>query len=109
MSSLIKKTFDSVWHAAVWAYIRKYNSSANLVRTIEQLYDDATSAFQMNSSIGEWFKTTVGVRQGCLLSPTLFNIFLGRIMSDSLEEHDGLISIGGKTIIFCGLPMTYML
>ena len=93
-----KKAFDRVWHAALWATMRKYNISANLVRTIEQLYDKATSAVQMNGSIGEWFRTTVGVRQGCLLSPTLFNIFLERIMSDALEEHDGKVSIGGRNI-----------
>ena len=67
-------------------------------RNIEQLYDKATSAVQMNDSIGEWFRTTVGVRQGCLLSPTLFNIFLERIMSHALEEHDGKVSIGGRNI-----------
>ena len=78
--------------------MRKYNTSANLVRTIEQLYEKATSAVQMNGSIGEWFRTTVGVRQGCLLSPTLFNIFFERIMSDALEEHDEKVSIGGRNI-----------
>ena len=56
-----KKAFDRVWHAALWATMRKYNISANLVRTIEQLYDKATSAVQMNGSIGEWFRTTVGI------------------------------------------------
>ena len=89
-----KKAFDRVWHAALWATMRKYNISANLVRTI----DKATSKVQMNGNIGEWFRTTVGVRQGCLLSPTLFNIFLKRIMSDALEEHDGKVSIGGRNI-----------
>ena len=93
-----KKAFDRIWHAVLWATMRKYNISANLVRTIEQLYDKATSAVQMNGSIGEWFRTTVGVRQGCLLSPTLFNIFLERIMSDALEEHDGKVRIGGRDI-----------
>ena len=52
----------------------------------------------VNGSIGEWFKTAVGVRQECLLSPTLFNIFLERIMSDALEEHDSKVSIGGRNI-----------
>ena len=85
-----KKAFDRVW-----ATMRKYNISANLVRTIEQLYDKATSAVQMNGSIGEWFRTTVGVRQGCLLSSTLFNIFN---MSDALEEHDGKVCIGCRNI-----------
>ena len=107
VSTDFKKTLDRVWHAALWTTMRKYKSNANLVRTIEQLYNKATSAIQMNSSTREWFRTTVGVRQGCRLSPTLFNIFLKRIMSDALEEHDGKVSIGGRNITI--LPMTYML
>ena len=52
----------------------------------------------MNGSKGVWFGTTVGGRQGCLQPPTLSNIFLERIMSDVLEEHDGMVSIGGRNI-----------
>ena len=33
-----------------------------------------------------------------ILSPTLFNIFLERIMTDALEDHEGTVSIGGRTI-----------
>ena len=43
-------------------------------------------------------QTTAQVWQGRLLKPTLFNIFLERVMSDALEKHDGKVSIGGKTI-----------
>ena len=32
------------------------------------------------------------------LSPTPFNIFLDRITTDYLEEHEGTVSIGGRTI-----------
>ena len=54
MSSLIyNKTFDRLWHAASWATMGKYNISANLVNSTEQLYDKATSAVQMNGSMGE--------------------------------------------------------
>ena len=78
--------------------MRKYNISANLVRTTEQLYDKATRAVQMNGSMREWFRIAVGVRQRCLLSPTFFNIFLERIMSDALEDNDGKVSIGGRNV-----------
>ena len=68
--------YIALYIAALWATMLKYNISANLVRIIEQFYDKATSAVQMNGSIGEWFRRTVRVRQGYLLSATLFNIFL---------------------------------
>ena len=78
--------------------MKKYNISTKLTRVIKNLYDKATSAVLFNSRIGDWFRTTVGVRQGRLLSPTLFNIFLERIMTDALEDHEGTVSIGGRAI-----------
>ena len=69
--------------------MKKYNISTNLIQVIKNLYDKATSAVLFNSSIGDWFRTSVGVRQGCLLSPTLFNIFLERTMTDALEDYEG--------------------
>ena len=78
--------------------MKKYNISTNLIQVIKNLYNKATSADLINSSIGDWFRTTVGVRQGCLLLPTLFNIFLERIVRDALEDHEGTVSIGGRTI-----------
>ena len=52
----------------------------------------------MNSQPGEFFKTTVGVCQGCLLSPILFNLFLEKIMQETLHDHHTSISIGGRRI-----------
>ena len=57
----------------------------------------ATGGVLFNSSIGDWFRTTVEVRQGCLLSPTVFNIFLQMIITDASEDHEGTVSIGGRT------------
>ena len=78
--------------------MKKCNISTNLIQVIKNLYNKATSAVLFNSSIGDWFRSTVGVRQGCLLSPTLFNIFLERIMTDALEDRGGTVSIEGRTI-----------
>ena len=91
-----KKAFDRVWHEALWATMRKYNINASIIRGIENLYDKAQSAVLFNGSTEEWFRTTVGVRQGCLLTPTLFNIFLERIMCEALDDHEGSVSIGRR-------------
>ena len=92
-----KKAFDRVSHTALWATMKKYNISTNLIQVIKNLYNKATSAVLFNSSMGDRLQTTVGVRQGCLLSPTLFNIFLERIMTDASEDHESAVSTGGRT------------
>ena len=93
-----KKAFNSVWHAALWTIMKKYNISTNLIRVSKSLYDKATSAVPFNSTIADWFRTTAGVREGCLLSPILFNICLEMFTRDALEDHEGTVSIRGKTI-----------
>ena len=87
-----KKAFDRVWHAALWATMRLHNINDNPIRTTECLYNKATSAVY-HDNIGEWFRITIGVRQGCLLSSILFSIFLERIMTDALEDHEGTVRI----------------
>ena len=95
----LRKAFDRVWDSALWATIKTYNISVNLIRVTKNLYDMVTIAVLFNGSIGDLFRTTVGVRQGCLLSPTLFNIFPERIMTDALENHECTLNIGGRIII----------
>ena len=51
-----KKTFDRNWHAALWANMKNYNNTIKL-----NLCNKATSAVLFNSSIEDWFRTTVGV------------------------------------------------
>ena len=44
-----KKAFDRVWHAALWATVKKY-ISINLIQVIENLFNMATSAVLFNGS-----------------------------------------------------------
>ena len=71
-----KKAFDRVWREALWSLMRKHNMGTAMVRVIESLYNNNSNAVMTNNNNLEWLQTTVGVRQGCILSPCLFNIFL---------------------------------
>ena len=82
------------------------NINDNLIRTIECLYNKATSAVYHDISIEECFRTIIGVRQGCLLSPILFSIFLGETVTDTLEDHEGTVSVRGRTVTNLRLPKT---
>ena len=78
--------------------MEKYNISTNLIQVIKNLYNKATTAVLVNGTIGDCFRTTVGVRQGCLLSPTLFNIFLERIMADATPVASTEIKVNGQKL-----------
>ena len=46
----------------------------------------------------DWDRTAVGVQQGCLLSPTFCNVYLKRMTCETLDDHEGCVSIKGLLI-----------
>ena len=75
-----------------------FGISHEIIRIIESLYENSNSAVILNNKTEDFFHTTVGVRQGCMLSPVLFNIFLEQIMQETLHNHKSTISVGGMII-----------
>nr|XP_027209727.1 uncharacterized protein LOC113803201 [Penaeus vannamei] len=73
----------------------------SIVSVLKSLYEHAKNTVLIGDKYSPWFKSNVGVRQGCVLSPTLFNIFLEQIMMDTLDSFDTFksgVKIGGQTI-----------
>ena len=93
-----KKAFDRVWHEGMWAVLEKHNISKSITDIIRALYDRSESTVQIGGVRSEPFHPTVGVRQGCPLSPCLFNLFLEQIMTESLEDFEGTVKIGGRNV-----------
>jgi len=93
-----KKAFDRVWHEALLLTLKKHNIHTNLVHLIGSLYENTSCGVLVDSNMGDWFHTTTGQRQGCLLSSCLFNIFLEQIMTETLESFEGNVRIGGRSI-----------
>ena len=62
---------------------------------MEALYNKSSSA---GLTSNDTFETTVGVWQGSILAPCLFNICLEQIMMESLDSFEGTITVGGTTI-----------
>jgi hypothetical protein len=89
-----KKCFDRIWQEGIWAVLRKYNISPGIINSIEALYAASRSMVR----VGEDFPTSLGVRQGCLLSPMMCNIFLENIMAESLVELESPLTISGRVI-----------
>ena len=93
-----RKEFDRVWHYAIWAELRNYGIDENITRALEQLYAKSTSKARIGTKFREKFLCSVGVRQGCVLSPNLSNVFLEGIGSKKVEELTGGVCVQGLLV-----------
>ena len=66
--NLIKKAFDRVWYDGLWHVMSEFGIGKDLIKIIKSLYISAKSYVLLNNHIVTDFNTTVGVRQGSLLS-----------------------------------------
>ena len=85
-----KAAFDTIWRDALWKMLAVVGVSEKLVNLIKCMYENTEAAVVVDGKLTEWFNVTEGVRQGCILSPSLFNVFLEFVM-------EGVQSLNGIT------------
>jgi hypothetical protein len=90
------KAFDCVCHEQLWQDMQDMGFPEHLVNLIRKLYENQESAVRTDDGNTDWFEIGRGVRQGCVMSPSLYNIYSEVIMREVLEDHDGGITIGGS-------------
>ena len=93
-----QKAFDSVQHERLWWTMLDMGYPPHLVSLLSKLYKSQKAAVRVAGVVSDWFKIGKGVRQGCVLSPTLFNIVSEMVMRKALENFKGGILIGGRRI-----------
>ena len=79
------KAFDTVGRTGLWQLLRKYGCPEKLTTMIEALH----TGMMANVSVGgvsESFSVTNGVKQGCVLAPTLFSIFLSAMLNEAFRD-----------------------
>ena len=80
----LRKAYDTVNRPALWTVLQKAGLSPKIVRLIKELHTDTTSRVRMSGTYSRSFNTNNGVRQGCVMSPALFNIFLDTVVRQAL-------------------------
>ena len=74
-----KKAFDSVWHQGLLYKLLKYKIGGHFYDLIKNMYSHTKCAIKISNSRTPFFQYKRGVRQGCILSPLLFNIYINEI------------------------------
>ena len=90
-----KKAFDSIPRAELFQKLLDRNINGKFYDCLVNMYSNDVACIKIGDSITPSFVANQGVKQGCILSPTLFNIFLSDIQS--VLETLSLIHISEPT------------
>ena len=93
------KAFDCVDHKKLWKILRETGIPDHLTCLLRNLYAGQEGTVRTGHGTTDWFQIGKGVRQGCILSPCLFNLYVEYIMRNAgLEEAQAGIKIAGRNI-----------
>ena len=93
------KAFDCVDHNRLWKILREMGIADHLTCLLRSLYAGQEATVRTRHRTTDWFQIGKGVRQGCILSPCLFNLYAEYIMRNAgLEETQAGIKIAGTNI-----------
>src|SRR5574341_186526 len=93
------KAFDCVDHNKLWKILKEMGIPGHLTCLLRNLYAGQEATVRTGHGTTDWFQIGKGVRQGCILSPCLFNFYAEYIMKNAeLEETQTGIKIAGRNI-----------
>ena len=71
-----KKAYNFINRDKLWKRLFESGISGKMLNAIMSLYKSVSSCVRVNSFKTEWFNVHSGLRQGCILSPLLFNLYI---------------------------------
>jgi len=93
------KAFDNGDHSLLWKTLRDISFPEHLIRLMHNLYQEEEATVRTEQGETKPFTVEKGVRQGCILSPVLFNLYAENVMREAgMEEAEEGVRIGGRKL-----------
>ena len=88
------KAFECIDHNKLWKILKEMGRPDHLICLLRNLYVGEEATVRTGYGTTDWFQIEKGVRQGCILSPYLFNFYSEYIMRNAgLEEAQARVKI----------------
>ena len=76
----LEKMYDRVNRKALWPVLRMYDVEDKRLSGIKNMYVDSSAFVRVKGSESELFRIDIGMRQECIMSPWLFNLYMDGVM-----------------------------
>ena len=71
----LEKAHDTIDRHGMWQMLKVYGVGGKLLKSVKSFYVDSRACVRVGMDVSEWFPVNVGLRQGCVMSPCLFNVY----------------------------------
>ena len=78
----LEKAYDRVDRNALWDVLVMYGVGGRLLRAVKSLYNDSRACVRVGTGVSDWFPVRMGLRQGCVISPWLFNLYIDGVVRE---------------------------
>ena len=85
-----KKAYDRVWREGLWERLRQIGIGEKTVRMIQTLYRDHKRKIATPWGDTDWSECKRGLKQGCVLSPILFALYISDLEARLKEGGEGV-------------------
>ena len=89
----LEKAYDSVSRDKLWLALKEHNVSKQLLSAMQSLYENGWARVRVGERESPQVQVRKGVRQGCPLSPWLFNVFIDKIVSEARKRFQGSVRL----------------
>ena len=78
----LEKAYDRVDRGAMWQVLQMYGVGGRLLEAVKSFYRESYACVRVAQGESEWFSVRVGLRQGCVMSPWLFNVYMDGVVRE---------------------------
>jgi hypothetical protein len=94
----IAKAYPSVWREGLWDKLGALGVRGRMLRVLRSLYTKCEVGVRVGGEVSEWYEEFVGVREGCVLSPLLFSLYINGIVEKFAQQGGGGVEVGGRRL-----------
>ena len=83
----LQKAYDTVDRTLLWQVLTRIGVPTQVIAVIQQFHEGMRACVRPDDGVcSDWFELEQGLRQGCVLSPLLFNIFFAAVLTVVLQR-----------------------
>ena len=93
----LRKAYETIYRNILWQKLNKIRINGNFYQSLKSVYENVKCSVHINGHYTDWFDVSSGLKQCCLLSPLIFNLYINDLTL-ALEAVGLGIDIEGVSI-----------